>query len=152
MACKKFPINENEELARVIFSPSMVNGDRPSHTAFKIGFNSQGKAEENVSLWRMKIKIPSRENVNFESRIQGDSLCGYAKIITHLINSLKVENCSSSVWRTSSNENHYHAGIFYEIDSVPVIGENDNKHLALLTSILATRSTMIFFSQENLND
>lgn len=74
-------VADHEQLARIIFSPSMVLGEVVAPSAFNLVRLKSGTDEDYVSVNRMDYWEPSYENCRkYRPRIEGDRIAGYAKL------------------------------------------------------------------------
>ncbi len=136
-----FDVDEAEDVARILFAPSMVKGDRVTASAFALTILASGDEEEYLSVWRTKYRIPTRENVSFKPRKEGDSLFGYAKLSVSTIHKQDIANCKARVKRQSPKPSAYHVGVFYTLDSKQIVGVQMPKELILLLSRLSVNAT-----------
>lgn len=145
---KRYDVDESEEIARVLFSPSMIDGDdRISRNAFFLERLPSGDWDEYLSVWRTLYKIPTRENASFiNPRTSRDKLFGYGTLTVKGVHSsyedLKV---SAKVYRTKSNPKEFHVGIFYTLDEVPIKGECHDADFIELTMNLANQAILTKF-------
>lgn len=145
MERKLYDVAETEEVARILFSPSMVNEGRISRNAFFLEFLKSGEWEDYLSVWRTLYRIPTRENVNFPPRTLGDKVYGYAALTVSTIHAQDVLDCTARVKRMTKKKNHYHVGIFYELSAKPIVGKCDSSSFMALTMALANKSTLNIF-------
>ncbi len=145
MASKLYDVDESEEVARVLFSPTMVNEGRVSRNAFFLEKLKSGKWEPYLSVWRTKFLTPTKENVTFPPRNPGDELYGYATIDVETIHNQDILDCSARVKRNSKDCNHYHVGVYYTLNSTPIVGECDDPGFMALTKALANNATLHVF-------
>lgn len=145
----KYEIDEKEEIARVVFAPSMINGDRVSSTAFELVDEINGSPEDYLSVWRTLIRIPSHKTVKFPPRTPGDKLYGYATLNTKEVNDINYDGCTSHVWSEIPHKNNFHVGIYYELDGNPVAGRSNDLRMDMVTSILASKSQLIIIPEED---
>lgn len=145
MARVLYDVDETEEVARILFSPSMVSEGRISRSAFFLERLDSGDWEDYLSVWRTLYKIPSRDNVKFPPRKTGDDLYGYASLKVSTIHAQNILGCKAIVRRMSKNERHYHVGIFYQLFEKPIIGKCDSPHFMALTMALANNAVLSVF-------
>lgn len=141
MPKRLFDVDESEDVARIIFAPSMVKDDRVTINAFALTILPSGDEEEYLSVWRTKYRIPSRENVNFKPRTEGDNLYGYAKLSVSTIHQQDIANCKARVKRQSVKQDAYHVGIYYTLNSELIIGKYMPKELLLLLGRISKNAT-----------
>lgn len=136
-----YDVDETEEVARILFAPSMVKEGRVTAMAFALTILASGKDEEYLSVWRKKIRIPNRENVTFPPREKGDSLYGYALLTVSVIHKQDIANCAARVKRKSRNKNTHHVGIYYTLNSKQIVGKHMPPGLLLLLSRISKIAT-----------
>lgn len=141
MPKKLFDVDETEEVARILFAPSMVKGDRVTAGAFALTILASGDEEEYLSVWRTKFRIPTRDNVKFKPREKGDSLFGYAQLLVSTIHKQDIANCQARVKRDSPNQNAYHVGVYYTLNSKLIVGKHMPKELLLLLGRISKNAT-----------
>lgn len=141
MGNKKLILVANEEnVARIIYTPSMIFEGELSHTAFLLVTLPSGSPESYLSVWRTKIKTPTRKNVKFPPRKANDILHGFAELNVKNIHTTKHENISS---RTMvKGKNNYHAGIYLYSGITPIIGESIDPDLMIYASLLAKQANL----------
>ena len=113
-------VDDAEMIARIIFSPSMVSEGNIAPSAFFLVRLKNGNPEKELSVWRLKLRVPNRNNA-VKARIKGDELYGYAKLC--------VGDCHKTVYYTCGNES--------------VIGECYDPVFMMFTSCLASQSTLV---------
>lgn len=148
MARKLYDVDESEEVARILFSPSMVNEERISRNAFFLELLNSGEWEDYLSVWRTLYRVPTRKNVNFPPRTLGDEVYGYATLKVGTIHAQDVLDCTARVKRMTKKEDHYHVGIFYELSARPIVGKCDSPSFMALTMALANKSALNIFPPE----
>lgn len=136
-----FDVDEAEDVARILFTPSMVKGDRVTAGAFALTILASGDEEEYLSVWRTKFRIPTRDNVKFKPREKEDSLFGYAQLSVSTIHKQDVANCKAIVKRDSPKENAYHVGVYYTLNEIQIVGKHMPKELLLLLSRISKNAT-----------
>jgi hypothetical protein len=145
MARQLYEVPESEEVARILFSPSMVSEGRISRNAFFLERLSSGRWEDYLSVWRTLYKLPSRENVTFPPRKAGDEAYGYATLTVATIHAQDIFDCTARVKNLVKDATHYHVGIFYQLSAKPVVGQCDDPAFMALTMALANRATLHIF-------
>lgn len=145
MARILYDIDESEEVARILFSPTMVQEGRISRNAFFLEQLHNGRWETYLSVWRTLHKIPTRENVTFPPRTPGDEVFGYATLNVGTIHSQDRMNCTARVKRNVPKEDHYHVGIYYELAQQPIVGQCDAVSFIALTMALANHAILVPF-------
>ena len=154
MASKRYDVDENEEIARILFEPSMIeDDDRISRNAFFLERLPSGKWEKYLSVWRTRYKVPTRENAkDIKPRKPLDKLFGYGTLNVGFVHFACIDlSVTAKVWRTKPNEEEHHVGIFYTLKEEPIIGESDNPDFIELTMILADEAVLFKFPPADTN-
>lgn len=144
-SAERYDVDDSEEIARILFTPSMIDGgDRISRNAFFLERLPSGKWESYLSVWRTLYKRPSRENASFiKPRKPADKLFGYGTLSVGFVHSSdKGLDASAKVYRTKSNPEEHHIGIFYTLNDLPIKGSCDDLDFLELTTILATEAIL----------
>jgi hypothetical protein len=141
-------IDESEDIARIIFSPSMIEDGKVSASAFFMDDLMSGP-EEYVSVWRLKYRVPSMDNVKFSPRHDGDKLVGYATLNVSACHKTDYIECKAHIKPHPSKRNSAHAGIHYTKGACRIIGKCQNPDFLMLTTILANICTLNLFKGEN---
>lgn len=136
-------IDDKEDIGRIIFAPSMVCDDKVSPSAFYMVQLKNGNPEDYVSVWRLALKTPSRDNVKFPPRNPEDSLFGYASLKVRDCHTASFNNHKCSIMVNPNSPNQFHAGIYYSNGDMPIIGRCYEPSFLLLTSYLAEKSELI---------
>lgn len=134
-------VDDDEHVARIIFSPSMVADGDLTFAAFCLVRLESGTSEDYLSVWRTKLKTPTKDNVTFKPRKTGDSLYGYADLHVKRCHAINHEGYSGLV-RVKS-KNHFHAGIYYTKGESTVVGECYDPDFMIFASLLAAESQLI---------
>ncbi len=149
MAPERYRVDEAEEIARILFEPSMLEGaDRISRNAFFLERLKSGNWEDYLSVWRTLYRVPTRENAGrIKPRKPLDRLYGYATLDVGTVQSagegLQVD---AQVYRTDRDPKAYHVGIYYTLNDEPVKGECDDVDFMELTMILANEAKFFKFT------
>lgn len=112
----------DEEVARVIFSPSYIYNGRVAPTAFRWEILPSGDAEDYISVLRCNAEDNIDDQTkNFRARTEGDTRYGYAVLQTKAIREIKnnplLDNhVSIDVLPFPSKKLSNHAGIVVDID------------------------------------
>jgi hypothetical protein len=141
-------IDESEDIARIIFSPSMVEEGKVSASAFFMDDLKSGP-EEYVSVWRLGRRVPTKDNVKFSPRHDGDTLVGYATLNVSACHKIDFTECKASIKPHPSKQNPAHAGIHYTKGACRLIGKCQDPDFLMLTTILANMCTLNLFNSEN---
>lgn len=135
-------VDDAEMIARIIFSPSMVSEGNIAPSAFFLVRLKNGNPEKELSVWRLKLRVPNRNNA-VKARIKGDELYGYAKLCVGDCHKTVVDEYRCKVKVNLNSPNQYHAGIYYTRGNEPVIGECYDPVFMMFTSCLASQSTLV---------
>lgn len=115
---------DDEELDRIIFSPSMVTDGIVSYSAFTLIVLNSGQNESYLSVFRALYwnRLPS--GVTFPPRKKEDTLYGYATLFASDYRNAKIENiyCTVKQW----GRKRYHAGVQYFNGGMTIKGECDD--------------------------
>lgn len=134
---------DEELIARIIFSPSMIFDGVVSPSAFFLTILNSGVPEDYISVWRTAIKVPSRENVKFKPRKKGDALYGYAELAVGSCHRAKARGYHCKVMVNPHSPNQYHAGIYYFHEKMPVVGVSYAPEFVMMASYLASQAHLI---------
>lgn len=137
-----YKVEDEENIARIIFAPSMVYNGRVSPTAFCMTELPNG-SESYVSVWRMSIKTPTRNNVNFPPRKDKDTLVGYAKLNAGECRKISFEDCHIEIHQ--HGKNLYHAGIEYTESGKRIKGVCSNVSFLMVTKMLSVKAFLFKF-------
>lgn len=139
-------IGDDETLARIIFSPSMLDGDSVAPSAFNMVRLPRGD-EKYVSVHRIDYCCITYESIKatIKPRVEGDSISGYATLKASQIRSACTDTISVDVKPKPSKSNQYHAGIFYYESDKLIKGACLSPDFLLVTTVLAKSCKYIFF-------
>ena len=117
MVRSKSEIADEENVSRILFSPSHIYEGRVSPKAFKLEMLKSG-AEDYISVLRYDADQLEKMSSVFRPRKEGDTIYGYTSLLVQDIRSLDVEidNRSVAVEPKPSKRLPYHAGIFLSLD------------------------------------
>ena len=138
-------VSSEENVARIIFSPSFIFGGRVSPTAFRWEILPSGTVEDYISVLRGNTSKLDAATRFFKARNKGDSRYGYALLNVSDIRNLKIlpnNNVSVDVKSYPSKTFPFHAGIIADIDGKRVTAVTDitpeimmlQKRLAMICS------------------
>ena len=110
-------ITAEENVARILFSPSHLFEGRVSPKAFKLE-HLKGVAEDYISVLRYDADQLEQVSSVFRPRTEGDSIFGYTYLNVDDIVKLgdEKENRDVAVLPKPSKRLPYHAGIFLSLD------------------------------------
>lgn len=114
-------VGDEENVARVIFSPSYVYNGRVAPTAFRWDVLPSGEAEDYISVLRGDTSNLDAETRYFKARVEGDVRYGYALLG---VESIREIGSDTSVYMDTkvdvlpfpSKHHPNHAGIVAEIE------------------------------------
>lgn len=116
-------ISPEEQVARIIFSPSYIYQGRVAPTAFRWEMLPSGDAEDYISVLRENPSHLEEDTRSFKPRMEGDTRYGYALLnvgeIRH-VGDLFESNITADVLAFPSKRFSGHAGIVADIDEVRV--------------------------------
>lgn len=142
-------VADYEQLARIIFSPSMVLGEVVAPSAFNLVRLKSGTDEDYVSVNRMDYWEPSYENCRkYRPRIEGDRIAGYAKLTAGDVRQSSIEDITTEVTAYPSKSNPFHAGISYTAGSELIKGHCESPEFLMVTSMLASQSIFVPFEYQ----
>jgi len=135
-------VADEEYIARLVSSPTMVVNGRLSPTAFKLRMLKSG-AETYVSVWRLDYVVPTKENaanIKFEP---GDELFGYASIKAGECRKISFGGITIDVNSYPSKTYPYHAGICFSKGSESIKGTCKDVAFIGITKILSNRCELV---------
>ena len=115
-------VGDEENVARVIFSPSYIYNGRVAPTAFRWNVLPSGDAEDYISVLRGDVSNLEIDTRHFKARVEGDVRYGYALLRVGDIRKIGNGNATSvgtkvDVMSFPSKLHPNHAGIVVEIDN-----------------------------------
>lgn len=120
---EKYPqiVGDEEQVARVILSPSYVYNGRVSPTAFRWDVLPSGDAEDYISVLRGDESNLEVQTRHFKARTEGDVRFGYAMLEVLSIRNIGKDDANgmhttADVQSFPSKSHPNHAGIVVEID------------------------------------
>lgn len=137
-------IAAEEEVARIIFSPSMIMDGKVAPSAFFMDELKSGP-ESYVSVWRSNYRIPSPENIFFKARKQDDKLAGYATIGVSKCHAISYENYNTQIKPHPSNANPAHAGIHFNKGRNAIKGQCYEPGYLMLATMIAGNCSLVTF-------
>ncbi|MCF0186284.1 MAG: hypothetical protein HUJ98_07345 [Bacteroidaceae bacterium] len=135
-------IADEEQIARILFAPSMILNGRVSPTAFNLD-NLEHGPEKYVSVWRINLQVPTPGNVTFPPRKAGDCLIGYAELNTGACRQISFEDWAVEIHQRGKNL--FHAGIEYSQGAKKIKGYCEHPSFIVVKKQLANISTFIEF-------
>ena len=106
-------VGDEENVARVIFSPSYVYNGRVAPTAFRWNVLPNGEAEDYISVLRGDTANLEIETRHFKARVDGDQRYGYALLGVGRIREIGIGSVETEVdvLPFPSRKHPSHAGI-----------------------------------------
>lgn len=135
-------VADEEHIARVVFSPSMVVDGKLAPTAFRLRMLGSGP-EAYVSVWRQDYIIPTKENTKNINPPEENTLFGYASIKVGECRSVKLGSVTVDVKSYPNKKNPYHAGICFSKFAERIKGICQDPEFIGATKILANRSVLV---------
>lgn len=145
--CSEYVADE-ENLARIIFSPSMIYEGVIAPSAFNLVRLKSGTDEDYVSVNRMDYWQPTFENcIKYRPRVKGDTIAGYAQITAYEVRLCATEEIRTEVDAHPSKNNPFHAGISYTAGADLIKGHCETPDFLIVTSMLAAQSFFVSFDK-----
>ena len=134
-----------ENVARIIFSPSYIFDGRVSPTAFRWEILPSGTVEDYISVLRGDVSNLEEDTRSFKARTEGDIRYGYALLNVGEVRSIKIasdKDVATDVLSFPSKKFPSHAGVIVDIDGKRVTAASEitpeqmliRKKLAVLCS------------------
>lgn len=137
-------IGSAEPVARILFSPSMIQNGTVSGTAFEM-CELPGGPESYVSLFLENIFHPKLENCRLlKVRTEGDVLYGYCTAHARDCDGVSFLDVVAFLKRHEKNTPG-HIGLHYTKSGINVKGKCQDENFLLLTEIIAKRFKPISF-------
>lgn len=136
-------IANEESIARVVFSPLMVEDDEVSPSAFHL--RDLRKPEDYVSVIRHDYLTPTLGNIPIRRAPQGNAIYGYALLNVGACRKIAYKDITIDVLSHSSCQNPYHAGIHFEKSCAAIKGRCMDPGFIVVASMLANISSLISF-------
>lgn len=136
-------ITDEENIARVILSPMMVEDDEVSPSAFFL--RDLKPPEDFVSVFRHNYIIPTPENVSMIRVPEGNILYGYALINVGICRNITYKDIMIDVLSHPSHRNPYHAGIHYSKSGNAIKGSCADPDFIIVAGMLANNSELTSF-------
>ena len=112
-------VGSEENVARIICSPSFIYEGRVSPTAFRWEMLPSGTVEDYISVLRGNTSNLDAETRSFKARTQGDTRYGYALLSVSAIRNIQIlpdDNVDVDVKAYPSKNLPSHAGIIADVD------------------------------------
>lgn len=117
---EKFPktVSDDEDVARIIFSPSYIYKGHVAPTAFRWEMLPSGHTEDYISVLRGNTSLLGNQTKSFRARTKGDTRYGYALLRVGNVRGITFDgiDCTIDVQSFPSKAHPNHAGIVAEID------------------------------------
>lgn len=136
-------ISNDEDIARVVFSPSMVEDGEISPSAFFL--RDLRIPEDYVSVFRHNYIVPTLENVSMIHPPKDNSIYGYALLKVSFCRQVSHKDIVLSVLSHPSKSNPFHAGIHFSKSGVAIKGTCMDPDFIIVAGILANESKLCPF-------
>lgn len=136
-------ISNKENIARVIFSPMMVEDDEVSPSAFYL--RNLRTPENYVSVFRHDYIRLSLENVSMIRPPKDNIIYGYALINVGICRGITHKDIMVDVLSHPNRGNPYHAGIHYSKSGEAIIGACEDPDFIIIAKQLANNSELSLF-------
>jgi len=136
-------IANEEDIARVVLSPLMVEDGEVSPSAFQL--RDLHKPEDYVSVIRHNYIVPSLENIPVKHPPKGNVVYGYALLNTGICRKITYKDITIDVIAHPNSNNPYHAGIHFEKSKAAIKGRCTDPDFIIVTSMLANNCNLISF-------
>lgn len=131
-------INDEENIARVVFSPLMVEDGDVSPSAFFL--RDLKPPEDYVSVFRHNYIEPTIENVSMIHPPKGNSIYGYALLNVGVCRGISYKEIIIDVLSHPSRSNPFHAGIHYSKSGTVIKGKCTDPDFIIVAGMLANSS------------
>lgn len=139
-----FKVDDDEDIARIVFSPSMIEDGAVSPSAFFL--RDLRKPEDYVSVFRYKYMVPTFENVSEILHAPKENIIyGYALLKSGKCRNISYKDIIIDVLSHSSPSNPFHAGIHFSRSGAPIKGSCIDPDYLIITRMLANNSTLYTF-------
>lgn len=136
-------VTNEEDIARVVFSPLMVEDGEVSPSAFQL--RDLHKPEDYVSVIRHNYLVPSLENIPVKHPPKGNTIFGYALLNTGICRKITFNDITIDVIAHPNNQYPSHAGIHFEKSKAAIKGRCTDPDFIVVTRMLANNSHLISF-------
>lgn len=138
-------VEDDEKVARILFSPSMVEDGEIAPSAYNLEILKSGTRESYVSVDRITYRTPKKQYYNIVPRHVGDYMSGYAWTFAYEIRSASLGDIEIYLNPYPSRNNPFHAGISYNEKGKLIRGKNESPLFLAVTSKLAKLSRYVEF-------
>lgn len=138
-------IDNEENIARVVFSPMMIEDGEISPSAFYL--RDLRKPEDYVSVFRHDYLIPTVENVSMIHPPKDNIIYGYALLNVGICRKISHKDIMLDVLSHPNQSNPYHAGIHFSKSGIALTGKGSciDPDFIIVTGMLANNSELIVF-------
>lgn len=136
-------VTNEENIARVILSPMMVEDEDVSPSAFFL--RDLKPPEDFVSVIRHNYMMPTPENVSMIRVPKGNTLYGYALINAGICRNITYKDIMIEVLSHPTKKNPYHAGIHYSKSGNAIKGSCTDPDFIIVAGMLANKSELKSF-------
>ncbi len=135
-------VADEENIARVIFSPSMVEDSEISPSAFQL--RNLKKPEDYISVFRNDYVELSIENISqILSAPIGNTIYGYAVLNAGVCRKVSYKGIATEVLPHPTQKNPYHAGIHFSKAGSDIKGRCTDPDFIIVTRMLANNSILV---------
>lgn len=133
-------ISDDEKIARVVFSPLMVDDGALSPSAFFL--RNLRQPEDYVSVFRSNYFEPTRKNVSMIHAPEGNDFYGYALLNVGICRSISFKEIMIDVLSHPTANNPFHAGIHYSKSGTSIKGRCTDPDFIVVATMLANNSEL----------
>jgi len=136
-------ISDEESIARVVFSPSMVEDGEVSPSAFFL--RNLRSREDYVSVFRHDYIEPTLDNVSMIHPPKDNSIYGYALLKVSFCRQVSYKDILLNVLSHSTKSNPFHAGIHFSKSGTAIKGACADPDFIIVAGMLAIESELHTF-------
>lgn len=136
-------IGDEEKVARVVFSPSMVEDGELSPSAFFL--RNLRTPEDYVSVFRYNYMKPTLQNVSMIHPPKDNSIYGYALLKVSFCRQVSYKDIVLEVLSHPTKNNPVHAGIHFSKAGAVIKGACADPDFIIVAGMLANESSLCSF-------
>ena len=136
-------IDDIENIARVLYSPLLVEDGVVSASAFHL--RNLKRPEEYVSVFRHDYVIPTLKNTSFIRVPEDNEMYGYALLNVGKCRGISFKEIKTEVLPHPNEKNPSHAGIHYNKGNETIKGICIDPDFMIITQMLANNSVLYPF-------
>lgn len=136
-------IADEEKIARVIFSPSMIVNGKVAPTAFQL--RNLRKPEDYVSVFRNDYVEITQEYVSVVHPPCDNYIYGYALLNVGECRKIAYEGITTEVKSHATKNNPFHAGIHFSNAGTDIKGNCIDPNFMMVMTMLANRCSLVAF-------